>query len=252
VANGSLGEFLGLLRGIDRDGVRLVVLENAGIGAAYNAGIEACSTKWVLLMDSDCIFLPGALAAMLRHETEVEFVKGRVVFQSDNWTTRLTARGRRYLEDPLFTGRVNAYSPPLMYRTELVCRMGGFHFDDRLKWREDREFELRRRAAGIRVRFEPDATIMHKRLLIAEDLASVWNYGLAQRAGEVLGILPKLRAGHEIRKVSRAWSRITRQGGFVVSAYAVGRYLVMWWARRFGRWSERRSAPSPATSTGRW
>lgn len=235
VANGSPAPFLRKLRDIAHDPVRLVVLEQPGIGAAYNAGIAASTTRWVLLMDSDCTFRPGGMAAMTRHATGSRLVKGRVEFEYDTWQTRLSALGRRYLEDPRFTGRVNAYSPPLMYPKDLIQQMGGHHFDDRLKWREDRDFELRRRAAGLPVHFEPEATIVHKKLSIRDDLTSVRNYGRAQRVGESSGALPRLRFGHEVRKVTRMWRRVLRQGGLAVSTYAVSRYLVLWGARAFSR-----------------
>ncbi|WP_430791067.1 glycosyltransferase family 2 protein [Actinoplanes sp. G11-F43] len=235
VANGSTPEFLRLLEHVCRGNVRLVVCEQPGIGTAYNAGIAAADTDWVLLMDSDCVFRQGALTAMLKHADGERMVKGRVEFEGTGWQTRLTARARRCCEDPLLTGRVNAYSPPLLYPKAIVGRMDGRHFDDRLAWREDRDFELRRRKAGLPVVFEPDGVIVHKPLSIRQDLASVRSYGGGQRRGERLGILPRFTARHELRKVARIGRRAIRQDGPAVAAYSVSRYLMLWWARAVTR-----------------
>lgn len=234
-SNGSPMPFLMDLRARALGRFRLAVLEEPGIGAAYNAGIAASKTDWILLMDSDCVFKPGALAALFATAGSNVFVKGRVEFQHDDWASWITAGGRRHLEDTRHTGRSNAYSPPLLYRRDVVSRMGGYHFDARMKWREDRDFELRRRSAGLEVTYEPMGVITHKRLTIREDLRSVRNYGTAQWSGEQLGLLPRLRARHEVTKVWRMSWRVAVQAGPFVSAYAVLRYVVLWSARLSAR-----------------
>lgn len=227
-ANGSTSQFLDRLASRYGDRIRLVSIAEAGIGAALNAGITHSERDWVLLMDSDCVFLPGSIQALLSAAATHDIVKGRVEFQYDNASSRVAALGRRYLEDPTWTGKVSAYSPPLLYRRVVVDLFGGYHFDPRMTWREDRDFELRRRAAGVPVEYAPAAVIRHKRITVGEDLKSVRAYGMGQARGEQLKLLPPMTIMHEFAKVARVFSRICRQGRPHIAVYAVGRYVVLW------------------------
>lgn len=208
VTNGSTPQFVKSLALFEKYPLEIVSLEKPGIGAAFNAGAEKASGDFILLMDSDCVFTPGSIRAMVKGLGSGDFSRGRTVFSSYSWATHMTARTREYTEDALRTRRPNAYSPPLLYRKDVIQHMGGYHFDPRLGWREDRDFELRRRAAGLPIAFVPEGTVIHKPLSIRADLASVLNYGAGQHHGEFLGILPKISPRHEFAKTVRAVARI--------------------------------------------
>ncbi|HEY3867498.1 MAG TPA: glycosyltransferase family A protein [Actinocrinis sp.] len=228
VTNGSTPQFVKSLASFEKHPLEIVSLEKPGIGAAFNAGAEKATGDFILLMDSDCVFTPGSIRAMAEGLGSGDFSRGRTVFSSHSWATRMTARTREYTEDALRTRRPNAYSPPLLYRKDVIQRMGGYHFDPRLGWREDRDFELRRRAAGLPVAFVPEGTVVHKPLSIRADLASVLNYGAGQHRGELLGILPKISLRHEIAKTARSVTRIavgTRNP--VLAVYPVVRLLAL-------------------------
>ncbi len=208
VTNGSTQEFVDSLLSFGAILFQIISLENPGIGAAFNAGADHASGDFILLMDSDCIFTPGSIRALVKGVEGSDFSRGRTAFTGNSWSTRMTACAREYTEDALRTKRPNAYSPPLLYRREVIGKMGGYHFDPRLAWREDRDFELRRRAAGLPVTFVPDGLVIHKSLRIADDLASVRSYGSGQRKGELLGIFPRMSIRHEVAKTVRAVGRI--------------------------------------------
>ncbi|HEX5116529.1 MAG TPA: glycosyltransferase family A protein [Pseudonocardiaceae bacterium] len=227
VTNGSTPAFLELLGSFDKYPIEIVSLDEPGIGAAFNAGAEKASGDFILLMDSDCVFTPGSIRALATGLGSGDFSRGRTVFSSHNWATRMTARTREYTEDALRTGRPNAYSPPLLYRKDVIRKMGDYHFDSRLAWREDRDFELRRRAAGLPISFVPEGTVIHKPLSFKADLASVRSYGAGQHKGEVLGFFPKVALRHEFAKTLRAVVRIavgTRNP--VLASYPVVRRVV--------------------------
>jgi glycosyltransferase involved in cell wall biosynthesis len=226
--NGSPGRFLDALRAHAKsaDRVSVVSSPHRGIGSAYNQAIAHATTPLVLLMDSDCVFEPGAISAMLAAH-EHDLVKGRVEFETSTRGTRLVAAARRLTEDPLLTGKVSAYSPPLLYRTSIVGEMGGYHFASALKWREDRDFELRRRTSGLAVHLVPKAVIRHKPLSVRADLRSVWAYGTGQAHGERLSVLPKMSAAHELKKVRATIARAIRNGSAAAGAYAAVRGIVL-------------------------
>lgn len=208
VTNGSTEAFVNRLAGFGTYPIQLVSLEKPGIGAAYNAGVDKASGEYILLMDSDCVFLPGSIRALAEGIGDGNFARGRTRFSSHSLATRLTACTREFTEDALRTKRPNAYSPPLLYRKSVAEKLGGYHFNPQLAWREDRDFELRRRAAGVEVTFVPAGVVVHKPLSIREDLASVRNYGAGQYYGELLGILPPTSWRHETVKGLRAVVRI--------------------------------------------
>jgi glycosyltransferase involved in cell wall biosynthesis len=226
--NGSSARFLDGLAAYCDTAPQVTVLSTPerGIGRAYNRAIVQAATPLVLLMDSDCIFEPGAIAAMLA-EASCGLVKGRVQFETEGLGSRLVASARRLTEDPLVTKKVNAYSPPLLYRTSIVERMGGYHFDTAMKWREDRDFELRRRKSELPVRCVPEAVIWHKPLSLGADLRSVWSYGGGQAHGERLGVLPRMSWRRELRKACTVAWRGVRRGEPGAGCYAALRNLVL-------------------------
>ncbi|MHC3472656.1 glycosyltransferase family 2 protein [Streptomyces sp. 7R007] len=225
--NGSPDWFLEGLQTYAKAAPHVTVLSTSerGIGLAYNRAIALVDTPLVLLMDSDCVFEPGAIAAMLAAAGGL--VKGRVRFETRGRGTRLVAEARRLTEDPLVTKKVNAYSPPLLYRTDIVEHMGGYHFDTAMKWREDRDFELRRRKAALPVRLVPEAVIWHKPLSLRDDLRSVWAYGVGQAHGEALDVLPRMSLRYELKKVGSVAWRGVRRGKAGAGGYAAVRNLVL-------------------------
>jgi glycosyltransferase involved in cell wall biosynthesis len=205
----------------------VISIADRGIGRAYNHAIAQAETPWIALMDSDCVFEPGAITHLLAKCRDGDLVKGRVCFEWRNASSRLMAGARRLTEDPLMTHKVSAYSPPLLYRAEIVDHMGGYHFDSRLAWREDRDFELRRRRADIPIHFESKAVIWHKPLSLHDDLRSVWAYGAGQAKGERLGVLPKLSMTHELRKARNVIARGLRNRAIGPALYAALRNVVL-------------------------
>lgn len=228
-ANGSPTWFLDALRKYAQTSSQTAVISSVdrGIGRAYNFAIAQAETPWIALMDSDCVFEPGAIAHLMAKCQDGDLVKGRVCFESRNASSRLVAGARQLTEDPLITHKVSAYSPPLLYRAKIVDHMGGYHFDSRMTWREDRDFELRRRKAGIPVHFAPKAVIWHKPLSIRDDLRSVWAYGAGQAMGERLGVLPRLSMTHELRKARNVIVRGLRSGAIDAALYAALRSVVL-------------------------
>ncbi|MEV6537048.1 glycosyltransferase [Streptomyces sp. NPDC051639] len=232
-ANGSPHWFLEGLQTYAKAAAHVTVLSASerGIGPAYNQAILHAVTPLVLLMDSDCVFEPGAITAMLAQASN-GLVKGRVQFESDSRGSRLVAAARRLTEDPLVTKKTSAYSPPLLYRTSIVEKMGGYHFHTAMKWREDRDFELRRRTSGLPVHLVPQAVIWHKPLSLKADLKSVRAYGMGQAHGEQLSVLPAMSTQRELKKACTVAWRGIRRGETAAGGYAAFRNLVMLASRK--------------------
>lgn len=161
-------------------------IQHAGnLGAAYNAGIEAASGRYILLMDSDCLFTPGTIRRMSNLVTTYPVVKGQVVYgTADQLRSRLTARVREFDEGDY----VSALSPPLIYDRMLAAHIGGYHFDPHIHWCEDREFDFRLQLAEIPVLLDRDATIHHDAQRGFSDLRSYWRYGLGEGIAQQKGV----------------------------------------------------------------
>jgi len=158
--------------------------EPGNLGAAYNAGIEAASKRYILLMDSDCLFGPGTIGKMASLATRYPVVKGQVTYGiAPGLVSKLIARIREFDEGDY----VSALSPPLIYDRELSRKIGG-HFSSLIHWCEDREFDFRMQMANIPVLYEGSATIHHDAQVGIQDLRSYWRYGIGEAIGQELGI----------------------------------------------------------------
>jgi hypothetical protein len=155
------------------------------LGAAYNAGIEAASGRYILLMDSDCLFAPGTIRTMYRLVSRYPVVKGQVIYDTaPGLLSPLIARIREFDEGDY----VSALSPPLLFARTLVDKIGGYYFDPLIHWCEDREFDFRLQLAGIPVLYEPSAEIFHGAQRGAQNLRSYWRYGIGEGIGQELGV----------------------------------------------------------------
>lgn len=159
--------------------------EAGNLGAAYNAGIAAAKGRYILLMDSDCLFAPETIRMMAEAAVSHRVVKGQVVYGIvDSPLSRWTARVREFDEGDY----VSALSPPLLYDRTIVSQIGGYHFDELIHWCEDREFDFRLQLADISVTHLPDAIIHHDAQSGIGGLRSYFRYGIGEAVGEELGI----------------------------------------------------------------
>jgi Glycosyl transferase family 2 len=159
--------------------------EVGNLGAAYNAGIAAASGRYILLMDSDCLFAAGTIGTMYRLVLRYPVVKGQVIYDTDpGILSSLIARIREFDEGDY----VSALSPPLLFDRTLVSKIGGHYFDPLIHWCEDREFDFRLQLAGIPVLYEASAEIFHGAQRGAQNLRSYWRYGIGEGIGQQLGV----------------------------------------------------------------
>jgi len=177
--NGSTPTFVDALRRTLGDRVRLELLPRPNRSLAAERGIATASHDSVLLMDSDCVFTPGSIAAidsaLAAGDGDAEVFKGDIAF--DCGATRLSALVARSRQRRM-AGRLNAYKPPLAFSRRLRARLGGHFFDARLPWKEDADLDYRVRRAGIRIVPVPECLIRHAALSPLADLRSSFLYGV--------------------------------------------------------------------------
>jgi GT2 family glycosyltransferase len=169
--------------------------QNAGFGAACNRGAELAYGEHVLFLNNDTIPLPGWLEAMLdavQTDPEVGAVGARLLYP--DWTIQHAGIAFSEQSTPFHTHRGAAMDDPavldardvpavtgacLLVRSHLLLQLGGFSSAYRM-YVEDVDLCFAVWAAGYRVRYCPEAVLLH---LENASMASVaWRDSLV-RAG---------------------------------------------------------------------
>ncbi len=164
----------------------VVTTARVGLGHAYNVGLAACRSEHALLMDSDCLFTPGTIVKLRRGLKSAALSKGRVVFSHHGPLSRVIAAYRTYHT----SDRISAYSPPLALSRTAVKLLLGYFFDEDLAWSEDFDFDLRVSQRGLRIAYDPTATVLHPALTLRQDLRAAFNYGMGYAVGVRKGVFP--------------------------------------------------------------
>jgi GT2 family glycosyltransferase len=206
------------------------------LGHAYNLGLEACPTEYALLMDSDCIFVPGTIEKLRRGLDAAVLSKGAVQFSHGRGVVSRAIAAYRTFHT---SDHLSAFSPPLALSRSAVKLLLGGYFDEALAWAEDLDFDRRVKARGIRIAHLPEASVVHPPLTLSQDLRAAFRYGTGYAVGERKGIFPSPR--------NRTWRERLDADLWhfkvVLSAKgtAAALYAMIWaQAYRLGFWSERR------------
>lgn len=234
VLNGASPDFEAWVRGACPY-AQFVTSTRAGLGHAYNLGLGACRTEYALLMDSDCVFLPGTIEKLRRGLETAVLSKGRVQFAyGRSVVSRAIAAYRTYHT----SDQLSAFSPPLALSRSAVKLLLGSFFDEALAWSEDLDFDRRVRARGIRIAHLPDAVVVHPPLTLLADLRAAFRYGTGYAVGERKGVFPPPRhRGWRDRMAAdhRHFNEVRAAKGTIAAVYAT-----LWTqVYRLGFWSER-------------
>lgn len=159
-------------------------IEIASIALAYNNGIKNAKYKNILLMDSDCTFKKGTIGKLYLNLGDNLLSKGRVIFKQKSLQSKITAKARDYK----ISKTVNAYSPPLLFKKQIINYIGRYYFHPKLCWLEDSEFDARVRKAKLNISYDKSAVIFHDQLSFAKDLKSSFLYGVGKRIGVEVGV----------------------------------------------------------------
>jgi hypothetical protein len=177
VDNGSTDGSRGLLEERFPE-VRVVPLaENQGIAAAFNAGIEASGTEYVILLNNDTEQDPGWLEALVRAAEDrpragllasklIDFHDRRFLDGAGD-AMRLSGLPYRLGHGERDTGRFDApgyvfgaCAAAALYRRGMLEEVGPFD-EDFVSYCEDGDLSFRAQLAGYRCFYVPSAVVYH-------------------------------------------------------------------------------------------
>jgi len=177
VDNGSEDGSLDFLAGNFPEVRTIALKENRGIAAAFNIGIVACETEYVVLLNNDTEQDPRWLEALVRAAEEhpesalfasklVDFYE-RTILDGAGDAMRLSGlpyrlghgeRDRGQFDRPGYV--FGACAAAALYRRSLFDEVGLFD-EDFVSYCEDGDLSFRARLAGHRCYYVPDAVVYH-------------------------------------------------------------------------------------------
>jgi glycosyltransferase involved in cell wall biosynthesis len=168
IDDGSTDETLRVVREAAFDRLVIHRQANGGLSAARNAGLRVARGRYVALLDSDDVLLPGylaTLAGILDANPGIDLVyPNAVMFGSPRW------EGRRYQDvhpstrpvtlDKLLSRECTVFVSA-MFRRDAIDRVGGF--DETLNSCEDLDLWTRMLLAGLRITFTGEPLVRYRR-----------------------------------------------------------------------------------------
>ncbi len=159
--------------------LRIEVTSTAGMSAGVNLGARLATNEKVVILDSDCRLMPGALEAYSRALEAHAFVRGVTMVERAGYWSRMAALGTENL-NRAFETRTRFFGPSIAFRKADFLAMGGYD-ESMLYGSCDHEFALRLEEAGIDACFEREAVVLHQALSFRIDTRSHLGYGRGMR-----------------------------------------------------------------------
>jgi GT2 family glycosyltransferase len=153
-----------------------VTRKSRTIAEQRNLGVASSSGDVVVFLDANCIPGPRWLEQLVApiFEGAERIVVGRITSPSGATIHDVVSpqggQSPTYLEE---CANMN-----VAYRRDVLEQLHGF--DEQLGFAEDVDFAWRARDAGLRIRFEPTAAIVHDWGEFQEDLSRAFRYGVAR------------------------------------------------------------------------
>lgn len=157
---------------------KIIRIDKCNLGAAYNAGIIHADYDHILFLDSDLICVPGAIQKMVdvMRRTRTSIVKGKVLFDSQNVVTRLTAHVR-YVTT---TDTKEPYIPVILMNKYIFRQLNdGYMFAVDTVWCSDADFSNRVLKKNIPISYT-DAFFRHPSITLQKDFKDALYYGLGK------------------------------------------------------------------------
>jgi hypothetical protein len=139
--------------------------------------LKLVKTSKVLLVDSDCVFLPNSIQRLfLLAKEDVDIVSPIVIFEATDFSSYLTKIQRTFQYD--FCKYI--YEPGLLINLDLLLpKVGNYLFSEFAPFTPDGELDFRIRNYGKEIVIARDTkpTLLHRALSFTGNLKANWRYG---------------------------------------------------------------------------
>lgn len=139
-----------------------------------NAGIQLVTNDKFILMDSDCVFAPGAIRMMGNSLNEHLVVNGRIIFEHDHSFMNYELSECRDFDNRY---ELPAYKPGLGFHKDIRLSVGSW-FNPRISFCEDAELSYRIYESGITIKHIDEPCVYHSPTTLKHNFWSCFHYGL--------------------------------------------------------------------------
>lgn len=145
------------------------------------AGLKSCHYSNVLLIDCDCIFIPGSIKRMYTLAQSADIVRPNIEFEA----TDLSSYATRLARDFQYTYFGFVYEPGLLLKLDRVLPLvGGYLFTPFAPFTPDGELDYRLRQfetiKKLKIATDCERTLIHAALSFNKHLRSYWRYGFSE------------------------------------------------------------------------
>ena len=172
---------LELQKELEARGITYALSPKGNPAATTLAGIKYCHYSNVLLIDCDCIFLPGAIKRMYALAQSADIVRPNIEFEA----TDLSSYATRLARDFQYTYFGFIYEPGLLLKLNRILPLiGGYLFTPFAPFTPDGELDYRLRQLEIskelKIVTDCERTLIHAALSFSKHLRSYWRYGFSE------------------------------------------------------------------------
>lgn len=166
---------------IIRLGYKCAMSEKGNPAATTLSALSLLKYHRVLLIDSDCVFFPGAIARLSQISNDYDIVRPKIEFESTDFSSHLTSLARNFQYE--YCGFV--YEPGLVVNLEQTLpKVGGYLFSPYAPFTPDGELDFRIRSLsngnGPSIGNDTATTLLHSSLSFRKHLFSYYRYGMSE------------------------------------------------------------------------
>jgi glycosyltransferase involved in cell wall biosynthesis len=170
-----------LQKELEMRGITYALSPKGNPAATTLAGLKYCHSSNVLLIDCDCVFLPGAIKRMYALAQSADIVRPSIEFEA----TDLSSYATRLARDFQYTYFGFIYEPGLLLKLNHVLPLiGGYLFTPFAPFTPDGELDYRLRQVKIskelKIATDCERTLIHAALSFTKHLLSYWRYGFSE------------------------------------------------------------------------
>ncbi len=158
--------------------IKYAITHRGNMALTANAGIKLATNKKLIIMDSDSYFEKGTIKKIYKTLNKYPIAKPRIEYHhNDTYISRLIAKERNYINNFFLV----AYIPGLGIDRGVLEKIGGYIFNNQVRWTEDAELTYRLKKANIHIRPIKGAVIHHDPISLKHELKSAFFSGVGKR-----------------------------------------------------------------------